>query len=64
MASSHTDHPHRTLAELFLSLLVGVAIVSLLGLEPIPALLVLGGLGVIYLLYRLVTTAEEIAEKL
>ncbi|ELY41621.1 hypothetical protein C495_16470 [Natronorubrum sulfidifaciens JCM 14089] len=64
MAPSHTDHPHRTLAELFLSLLVGVVIVSLLELELVPALIILSGLVVIYLLYRLVTTAEEIAEKL
>jgi len=64
MASSRTDrHRQKTLAEIILLSLVGVVIVSLWP-ELIPALVAPVGLVVIYLLYRLVTTAEEIAEKL
>lgn len=65
MTSSRTDrHRQETLAEIVLLLLAGVVIVSLLGPELIALLVAPAGLVVIYLLYRLVTTAEEIAEKL
>lgn len=64
MASSRTDrHRQKTLAEITLLVLGGVVIASLWP-ELVFSLVVPVGLVAVYLLYRLVTTAEKIAEKL
>ncbi|WP_124192860.1 hypothetical protein [Natrarchaeobius oligotrophus] len=64
MPSSRTgSNREKTLAEITLLLLGGIVIVFLWH-ELIFALVVPISLIVIYLLYRLLITAEEIAEKL